>query len=331
MKVQLPKLSGRSGVVSGFVLAIVLVVFVNGCQRARQEKRIAETRSGGLASVRDGAVGWDPQSLWRQSSVADLVTFRNAAYSAPMLMKGDLDKYARAVPAEKEIIRKAQLELTSTVPLETLNAIRAIAERSGGEVVNATSLNASEPTASAEVAIRVPAERLDAALTEIRKLSVRLLTDKVEAVDVTKQYIDTEAKLQNLVAQEQQYRQILKTAQRIEDVVHVTEKIDAVRVEIDQTKAGFEGMKHDIAMSSVDISIVRDGNERGFSNWRPIREMRQAGRNLIDGLIGYANAGIAVVFYLPILLLWLVSLAAISIIVVRILRRIWQYLRPLYG
>lgn len=281
--------------------------------------------------MRDGPVGWDPQSLWRQSSVADLVTLRNAAYSAPMLMKGDLDKYARGAPAEKEIIRKAQLELTSTVPLETLNAIRAIAERSGGEVVNATSLNASEPSASAEVAIRVPAERLDAALTEIRKLGVRLLTDKVEAVDVTKQYTDSEAKLQNLVAQEQQYRQILKTAQRIEDVVHVTEKIDAVRVEIDQTKAGFEGMKHDIAMSSVDISIVRDGNERGFSNWRPIREMRQAGRNLVDGLIGYANAGIAVVFYLPILLLWLVSLAAISVIVVRILRRIWQYLRPLYG
>jgi hypothetical protein len=330
MNLKIPKLSGRSGVVAGFVFALIFVVFVNGCQRARWEKRLAETKAAGLASVRDESVGWDPMSRWRQTSMADLVTFRNAAYNFPMLRKGSIDTYPGA-PAEKKIIRKAQLELTAAVPLNAMNAIRDIADRTGGEVVSATSLNASEPTATAEVAIRVPAERLEAALFEIRKLSIRVLTDKVEAVDVTKQYVDVEAKLHNLVEQEKQYQQILKTAKRIEDVMRVTEKIDAVRVEIDQTKAGFETMKHDIAMSSVNISIIRDGADRGFANWRPVRELRQAGWNCVDGLIGYVNAAIAVLFYLPILLLWLVTFTAVSVIVVRILKSVWKRLRPLYG
>jgi hypothetical protein len=330
MKITIPKLSGKSGVVIGFVLALMFVVLVNGCQRARWEKKFSESKAAGLASLREGEVGWDPQSLWRQTSMADLVTFRNAGYFMPMLQKGALADRGEVSDGNK-VIKKAQLEITANIPLEAMNLIRNLAEHHDGVVLTATSLNASEPSASAEVLIKVPAEQLNPALAEIRKLSIRVLTDKTEAVDVTKEFVDLGAKLHNLSAQEQQYLAILTSAKRVEEVMQVTEKLDAVRVQIDQTKATLEAMKGDIAMSSINVSIVRDGADRGISDWRPVREFKQAAWNFVDGAIGYVNAAIAVLFYLPILLLWLVTLAAVSVGVVRFLRSMWKRLRPLYG
>jgi len=54
--------------------------------------------------------------------------------------------------------------------------------------------------------IRVPAGRFEEARAEIRKLGIRVEGEKIEAWDRTRQYVDQDASIRNLRAEESQYR-----------------------------------------------------------------------------------------------------------------------------
>jgi hypothetical protein len=240
----------------------------------------------------------------------------------------------RDEPAEttlKKIVRKAQIQMTATSPLDAMNNIRELSDRYDGVVISAVSRDASEPYAQADIVINVPAEQLDAVLPQVRGLATQLWSDQVEATDVTKQYVDERAEIKNLEAQEEQYRRILKTAGKVEDVMSVTEKLDAVRGEIDKAKAEFKALEHDIAMTSVTVSIRRDSAAARFYNWRPIRQVRESAADLVEGLAGVFNSLIAIAFYLPILVIWLCVFILGTVVIVRIGRLLWRRLRPLYG
>ena len=50
--------------------------------------------------------------------------------------------------------------------------------------------------------IRVPAARFEEARAEIRKLGLRVESEKIDAQDVSRQYVDQDANLRNLRAEE---------------------------------------------------------------------------------------------------------------------------------
>jgi hypothetical protein len=53
----------------------------------------------------------------------------------------------------------------------------------------------------------------------------------MEAEDVTRQYVDEQAHLRNLRAQEAQYLTILKQAKTVKDTLDISEKLNAVRAD----------------------------------------------------------------------------------------------------
>jgi TfoX/Sxy family transcriptional regulator of competence genes len=59
---------------------------------------------------------------------------------------------------------------------------------------------------------------------------------------VTKQYVDQEARLRNLRAQEQQYLGILRKAATVKDTLEVSDKLNEVRGAIEERQAEFEAL-----------------------------------------------------------------------------------------
>jgi uncharacterized protein DUF4349 len=81
--------------------------------------------------------------------------------------------------------------------------------------------------------------RFEEARSEIRKLGLRVEADRQEAQDATKDYVDLEARLHALRAQETQYLSILKEAKTVKDILGVSDKLNEVRGEIEQQQAEF--------------------------------------------------------------------------------------------
>ncbi len=105
-------------------------------------------------------------------------------------------------------------------PDEVTSKISALAEGWGGFVESAE--GGGQNATSGILTIRVPAARFDEARAAIRKLGIRVTSEKVNAEDVTRQYVDQDASLRNLRAEETQYLTILKQAHTVKDMLLVT-------------------------------------------------------------------------------------------------------------
>jgi len=185
---------------------------------------------------------------------------------------------------------------------------RALAEGMGGFMVS-SEVNGGQDAGSGSLTIRVPAARFEEARAEIRKLGLKVESEKVEAQDVTRQYVDEDANLRNLRAEEVQYLAILKQAHTVKDTLEVSDKLSEVRGQIEQQQAEFDALSKQIETVAITVSLRAEAEARVFGlNWRPLYQMKLALRDGLDAVAGYGAAMMSILFYLPALLLWIVTI-----------------------
>jgi hypothetical protein len=144
---------------------------------------------------------------------------------------------------------------------------------------------------------------------EIRKLGLRVEREQMGAEDVTRRYVDHQARLRNLRAQETQYLAILKQAKTVKDTLDVSEKLNGVRGDIEQQQAEFEALSKQVETVAITVSLHSEAEANVFGlHWRPLYELKLAVMQGLEGLADYATAMFSFVFYLPAILLWLATI-----------------------
>jgi hypothetical protein len=236
----------------------------------------------------------------------------------------DVTEALQAVEADApKIIHKAELALQVVNCAETQKKIEALAAAEGGFLESSTLQENS-----AEIKLRVPSARFDEVRAKLRDLAVRVREDSVSAADVSKQYIDREARLRNLRAQEQQFLEIMKRAHTVPDVLAVTKELDEVRGEIERGDAEFRHLKDQIDMAEVSIRLF---SEASATRWTPSATARSAVHDLQDSLASLGDFLIWLVINVPVLLLWIVTVLLLAALCWYILRKAWRVLRALFG
>jgi hypothetical protein len=228
-------------------------------------------------------------------------------------------------PAAQKMIRTSMLEMVVQRPVDVMDKITALAEKEGGYLV--TSQGGGQDAAGGTLTIRVPATRFEEARAEIRKLGLRVESEKIEAQDVTRQYVDQDANLRNLRAEEAQYLAILKQANTVKDMLAVSEKLSQVRGQIEQQQAEFNALSKQTETVAIAISLRTEAEAQVVGlNWRPLYQVKLALRDGLDSVAGYASAMTAFLFYLPAVLLWvgtIVGCAAVGWKLLRWVGRRW--------
>jgi hypothetical protein len=222
---------------------------------------------------------------------------------------------------ERKMVRTAAMDLTVKSPRDTSEKVRQLAERLGGFLVT-SEINGGQEASGASLQIRVPAAKFEEARSEIRKLGLSVESEKLNAEDVTKQYVDQAARLRNLRAQEVQYLGILKQAKTVKDTIDVSEKLDEVRGEIETQQAEFDALSKQVETVALTITLRAEAEAQVFGlQWRPLYQLKLAARQGIDSVGDYAAAMTSLLFYLPSVLLWLVTILLGAALAWRILRQ----------
>ena len=242
----------------------------------------------------------------RNNMSAPVASERAALIARQSSVAGYFDKPSLAKATdllERQIVYTCSLELTVSSPSQTAEQVRLLAEKLEGYSENAES--GGQRSTQASITIRIPAAQLESAKAEIRKLAVRIESEKTNALDVTKQYVDMQARLRNLRAAEAQYLQIMKSAIKVQDMLDVTAKLSEVGGQIEQQQAEFQALSKQVEMASISISLrVPTDTEVMGIHWRPLYQMKLALRDGLNALAEYATAMMAVIFILPAVLLW---------------------------
>jgi len=205
--------------------------------------------------------------------------------------------------AGRKIIRRSSMELVVKQPTEVADRIIAMTESLGGYLVRSEGLG--QNSASAVLTIRVPVASYEQMRTGIRGLGLRVESERAEAQDVTRQYVDLDANLRNLRAEEAQYLAIMKEARTVKDLLTVSEKVSEVRGQIEQQQAEFNALSQQIDTVAITISLRTEAETQVLGlNWRPLYQFKLALRDGLEGLATYATAMTAILLYLPAAVLW---------------------------
>jgi len=225
----------------------------------------------------------------------------------------------------RKIIRNGSLDLLVNNVGQSIEKIGSIVSGVGGFVEKSTQTNSGGHAAS--VTLRIPAARFDQVIIQIKGLATTVDRESVEARDVTREYIDLDARLRNAQAEEAQYLQILKRATTIKDTLDVTEKLSDVRGRIEQLQGQMKFLTAQIDMSTLEVSLHAEAEAAVAGiHWRPLRQAKVALSEMVSGLADWVDSVIAFVINLPLIAVWLISVVALIWMALRVLRFLWRRL-----
>jgi hypothetical protein len=269
--------------------------------------------SSGLSNLhRSGIAVNQVQELGLPAPAAErggVASYESGIHSEPTLLSAATEPAAMKagvnLAIDRKMVRNSSVDLMVQKPAEAAEKIRVLAEALGGFLVS-SQVSGGSNAGGAALTIRVPAARFEEARSEIRKLGLRVESEKVEAQDVTRQYVDEDANLRNLRAEEAQYLSILKQAHTVKDTLAVSEKLSDVRGQIEQQQAEFDALAKQTETVAIAVSLRAEAEAQVFGlHWRPLYQMKVALRDGLEAVADYGVAMTSFLFYLPAVLLWM--------------------------
>jgi hypothetical protein len=217
-----------------------------------------------------------------------------------------------AQPAERIVIRNANLSIVVEDPTQSIEVISQMANSMGGFVVSSnvykTMTSSGLEVPNANITIRVPAEKLEEALDEIKGLvkdpKVDIQNEEVSGQDVTSEVTDLESRLRNLRAAETQLLEIMENATESEDVIAIFRELTNVRGEIEVIEGQLKYFRESARLSAISVFLQAKAAIEPITigGWQPGVEAQRALQALVEGGKYIVNALIwLVLFAVPIL------------------------------
>ena len=172
--------------------------------------------------------------------------------------KISLNKAEETYAAERKIIRNAELNLESENPEDAQRRITALAELRGGFVVESQQSGSEVQSTMRDIVtmtVRVPADKFADTLADIRNVSTRVVLETVKGQDVTEEFIDIEAQLRAKKALEQQFMEIMKRANTVDDALTVQSQLSGVRGEIERIEGRKRFLENQSSMSTIKVRL----------------------------------------------------------------------------
>ncbi len=168
--------------------------------------------------------------------------------SEPRPNDTDLEK------AEQKIIRNAELTLDVPEPEDAMDDVTRLAQDMNGYVSDASMQTYADRRPRIQMTIRMPEENFDAFNQAVRDLGT-ITFSRIWSSDVTEEYIDLEAQLENLKSEEVALRRILEEATTVEDMLNVRRELNEVRSRIDSIQGRLRYLDDRVSLSTFQLTI----------------------------------------------------------------------------
>ena len=166
-----------------------------------------------------------------------------------------------------------------------VQSLHTMTDQVKGFVVSSEIYEYDEDIPSANVSLRIPSEGFDASLDAIRTLG-DVEREYITGRDVTEEFVDLSAQLENLAASEQQYLKIMERAGDIADVLAVQRELTSVRSQIERIEGRIKYLQESASYSLITISLSTSPSEipvvDPYDTWKPGLILREAARSLVE-------------------------------------------------
>lgn len=231
------------------------------------------------------------------------------ALSAPAPESGPIPQDAPPV-VKRDLVKTASMSITVRDTVEAADRAVAIAQDAGGRVDSRSEdAGSGSGRASAMVVLRVPVDKLDAVLQELKDLGVvDSLDTRVE--DVTAQRVDLDARIRALQTSVDRLLAIMRDAADPEALIRAEDALSERQAELDSLRAQRTQLGERIDFSTVDVNLVAE-QVGGPAPQRYQGFLGQVHRGW-DALVAFVGDGVLLFGWL---LPWLGALVAGAVVV----------------
>ena len=212
------------------------------------------------------------------------------------------------VEQERMIIYNAYVSLETDDIDSTLIQIKNLVENYGGYVAG-SSRSTYDLRARAEIVVRIPKEKFHDAISEIESYG-KLLDERTTSEDITEQYIDLRARLDNFLRQETRLDEILNMSKTVDEILKVEKELTRIRGEIESLQGQINYLERNVEMSLIVVTL-----------YEPSPPFTSVGMKWIEVLETAVMSLFAVISGLIILIVSLSPVIIIGTIVYYVLKR----------
>ncbi|WP_167848758.1 DUF4349 domain-containing protein [Methanolobus halotolerans] len=218
---------------------------------------------------------------------------------------------------ERKTITTAEMSIEVEDAAFTLERIAEIARDAGGYVSSSSVYALNYDTNARKdgyITVRVPESEYPAFMETVEEFG-ELSSRSVSAHDVTEEYIDLSARLENLERQETRLADVLNMSVTVEEILSVEKELERVRGEIDSLTGRLEYLDNRIEFSTINIHVTEP---------RPISQswgLRDAFSESVQGFISMVNALIILAGYLLPIVIAIMLMGGLFIGIRRVTRR----------
>jgi hypothetical protein len=277
-------------------------------------------------------LGVSPQSLANKAfggGAGATDSYRAAAGEAPA-PAAEQPANAQSQPAANRlVVENADLSIVVADVNARVKQIENMAKAMGGFLVSEnvfqTVMDDGEPVPQAAITVRVPHEKLDDALTQIKNGTVDVKNETRNGTDVTDQYVDLQSRLKAKQAAEAQLLSIMQDATKTQDVLDVYAQLAQVQSDIEVLQGQIKYYEQSAALSAISVTIIAEATVKPIkvAGWVPAGVARDALQSLIFFWQDFVDFLIRFFLYiLPVLLTIGVPLYLFFLLVRWIFRRI---------
>lgn len=275
---------------------------------------VAVACSGSAASAPQGAAAEQPRPAASAAPASGQGVSDGGGGSQP---GGNGNGNGNAVVDDTKIVRTGALQITVADTDRAVSAARDAIRGLGG-YIGASEQTRDDDRILATVTYRIPVARWEDALDALRRLGTEV-GEQTQAVEVTGQLVDLDARIRNLKASEAALVGYVEKAPKVSDLLEIEARLTDTRGEIERLTAEQAALADKAAMATLAVTFGTEvvAVTEAAAKWDPAAEVDRATASLLS--VGQGLVSFLIVFaivWLPILAV-LAAIAGIGIAVAR--------------
>jgi Domain of unknown function (DUF4349) len=161
-----------------------------------------------------------------------------------------------------------------------------------------------------DLVIRIPFSDFENFITGMEQGNGEIIAKSIEAQDVTEEYIDVETRLANKRIYLARYKELLKQAFSVKDILALQENIRVLQEEIESREGRLKYLDDRVSYSTLEVSLVKN-KEFVYKPQPQDRFTEQMKSSMFTGWISMVNFILWTFKHWPMLILSVVAIALV--------------------
>lgn len=154
---------------------------------------------------------------------------------------------------DRKVIKEGEIRFETSSIEDTKQSISQAVQDING-YISKDDVYSSNNEIENRLVVRIPYNEFDEFLNRITKDISKLDSKTINVLDVTEEYIDISARLQTKKDIEARYKELLKQARNVEEILAIEKEIGKLREEIESVEGRLRYLKDRIGFSTITLT-----------------------------------------------------------------------------